>query len=135
MENKTTYPFSNLSLRLTAEAIEWLAGTTPDNSGNEVPNIAIFTDLLKGMRTKAGYDGSFRRPLNLQPGQTQFSEIGLAQRWNLGRKKTHNLLSRMEAVGIVKIYNSRIGSALTFTCIPGWESLDGEPVANGLYTG
>lgn len=135
MENKDTYPFSSVNLRLTAGAVTWLAGTTTDNYGNEIRNMAIFADLLKGMRTKAGYDASFRRPLNLHPGQTQFSEIGLAQRWNLGRKKTHNLLSRMKAVGLVEIYNSRIGSALSFTCIPGWQSLDGEPVKNGLYTG
>lgn len=135
MENKDTYPFSSLSLRLTADAVEWLAGTTTDNNGNEVRNISIFTDLMKNMRTKAGYDGSFRRPLNLMPGQTQFSEIGLAQRWNLGRKKTHNLMSRMEAVGIVEIYNSRIGSAVTFSSVMGWITLDGKPEINGLYTG
>lgn len=134
MENKTTYPFSNLSLRLTSEAVEWLAGTTTDNNGNEIRNISIFTDLLKGMRTKAGYDASFRRPLNLMPGQAQFSEIGLAQRWNLGRKKTHNLMSKMEAAGLVVTCNSRIGSAMTFSSVMGWIDLDGEPEINGLHT-
>lgn len=122
MENQNEYPFSNINLRLTAEAVEWLSGTTTDTDGNEVRNIDIFNGLLKGMRTEAGYDSSFRRPLNLQPGQAQFSEIGLAERWKLGRKRMHNILSRMEAVGLVAIFNSRIGSAMSFVCVRGWEN-------------
>jgi len=76
------------------------------------------------MRTAAGYDGTYRRPLNLKPGQAQFSEIDLAERWKLGRKKMHNILSRMVAVGLVEIYNSRIGSVITFSCVTGWETPD-----------
>lgn len=124
MEPRYKYTFSSISLKLTADAIEWLSGTTTDNVGNEIRNIDIFTGLLKEMRTAAGYDATYRRPLNLKPGQAQFSEIGLAERWNLGRKKMHNILSRMEAVGLVGIYNSRIGSAITFSCVTGWETPD-----------
>lgn len=124
MEPRYKYTFSSISLKLTADAIEWLSGTTTDNVGNEIRNIDIFTGLLKEMRTAAGYDATYRRPLNLKPGQAQFSEIGLAERWNLGRKKMHNILSRMEAVGLVEIYNSRIGSAITFSCVTGWETPD-----------
>lgn len=124
MEPRYKYTFSSISLKLTADAIEWLSGTPTDNVGNEIRNIDIFTGLLKEMRTAAGYDATYRRPLNLKPGQAQFSEIGLAERWNLGRKKMHNILSRMEAVGLVGIYNSRIGSAITFSCVTGWETPD-----------
>ena len=124
MEPRYKYTFSSINLKLTADAIEWLSGTTTDNVGNEIRNIDIFTGLLKEMRTAAGYDATYRRPLNLKPGQAQFSEIGLAERWNLGRKKMHNILSRMEAVGLVGIYNSRIGSAITFSCVTGWETPD-----------
>lgn len=133
MKQQNSYPFSSLNLRLTADALEWLLGTTTDNDGKEIPNMAIFSELLKDMRTTAGYDGSFRRPLNLKPGQMQFSEISLAERWNLGRKKTHNLLSRMEAAGLVGIYNSRVGSALSFPCVSGWGNPDGETI-NGFFT-
>lgn len=122
MKQQNINPFSSISLKLTADAIEWLSGTTTDNDGNEIRNIDIFTGLLKEMRTAAGYDGTYRRPLNLKPGQAQFSEIGLAERWKLGRKKMHNILSRMEAVGLVEIYNSRIGSVITFSCVTGWET-------------
>jgi hypothetical protein len=124
MKQQNINPFSSISLKLTADAIEWLSGTTTDNDGNEIRNIDIFTGLLKEMRTAAGYDGTYRRPLNLKPGQAQFSEIGLAERWKLGRKKMHNILSRMVAVGLVEIYNSRIGSAITFSCVTGWETPD-----------
>lgn len=134
MEHKNTDPFSSVSFRLTAEAVEWLSGTTTDNDGNEIRNMAIFSGLLKDMRTTPGYDAGYRRPLNLQPGQAQFSEISLADKWNLGRKKTHNILARMEAAGLVSIYNSRVGSALSFICITGWENQDGEIITNRFFT-
>lgn len=135
MEHKNIYPFSSVSIRLTAEAIEWLSGTTTDIDSNEIRNMAIFSGLLKDMRTTPGYDGTFRRPLNLHPGQTQFSEISLAERWRLRRKKMHNLLMRMEAVGLVSIYNSRVGSALSFTCMTDWENPNGEIITNGFFEG
>ena len=124
MKQQSIYPFSSICLKLTADAIEWLSGTMTDNDGNEIRNIDLFIGLLKEMRTAAGYDGTYRRPLNLKPGQAQFSEIGLAERWNLGRKKMHNILSKMEDAGLVEIFNSRIGSAITFSCVTGWETPD-----------
>lgn len=133
MDPQTQYPFSSVSIRLTSEAVEWLSGTTTDNDGNEIRNMAIFSSLLKDMRTTPGYDAGYRRPLNLQPGQAQFSEISLADKWNLGRKKMHNILTRMETAGLVSIYNSRIGSALSFSCITGWNNPDGEPIINGFF--
>lgn len=135
MEQQDIYPFSSINIRLTAEAVEWLSGTTTDNNGNAISNMAIFSGLLKEMRTAPGYDGTFRRPLNLKPGQAQFSEIGLADNWNLGRKKMHNILSKMEAAGLVSIYNSRIGSAISFICITGRENREGEVTANGFLAG
>lgn len=134
MEQQDIYPFSSVNIRLTAEAVEWLSGTTTDNDNNTIRNTAIFSGLLKEMRTSPGYDGTFRRPLNLKPGQAQFSEISLADKWNLGRKKIHNLLVRMEAAGLVSIYNSRVGSAISFTCIVDWEDSDGKTVINGFFT-
>ena len=135
MKSNKNYPFLSINLRLTAEALEWLSGTTTNNDGKEIPNMALFSYLLKDMRTTAGYDDSFRRPLNLKPGQMQFSEISLAERWNFGRKKIHNILSRMEAAGLVSIYNSRVGSALSFTCVSGWKNTDGETVINRFFAG
>lgn len=130
MKQQNIYQFSSISLKLKADAIEWLSGTTTDNDGNEIRNIDIFNGLLKEMRTNAGYDCKYRRPLNLKPCQAQFSEIGLAERWNLGRKKMHNILSKMEDAGLVEIYKSRIGSAITFSCVTGWETPD-KPIDDG----
>ena len=124
MKQQRIYPFSSISMKLKADAVEWLSGTTTDNDDKEIRNIDIFTGLLKEMRTAARYDDTYRRPLNLKPGQAQFSEIGLAERWNLGRKKMHNILSKMEDAGLVEIYNSRIGSAVTFSCVTDWETPD-----------
>lgn len=135
MEPQDIYPFSSVNIRLTAEAVEWLSGTTIDNDGKAISHMAIFSGLLKEMRTAPGYDDTFRRPLNLKPGQAQFSEIGLADNWNLGRKKMHNILSKMEAAGLVSIYNSRIGSDISFICITGWENREGEVTANGFLAG
>ena len=133
MEQQNQYPFSSVSIRLTEKAVEWLSGTTADIDGKAISNMAIFSELLKEMRTDPGYDDTFRRPLNLMPGQAQFSEIGLAEKWNLGRKKMHNILARMETAGLVAIYNSRIGSAVSFSCIMGWKNSDGKLVSNGFF--
>ncbi len=69
MEQQNIYPFSSVSIRLTSGAVEWLSGTTTDNDDNAISNMAIFSRLLKDMRTTPGYDAGFRRPLNLKPGQ------------------------------------------------------------------
>ena len=101
--NKEAYPFRKpqgfrtIRFHLAAEAVEWLNGTTRDNGGNTVGNHALFYDLLSRMRSAPGRDGSFRRPQELQAGQFQFSETGLAEEWNTGRKKVRNLLAAMEA--------------------------------------
>lgn len=92
--NKEAYPFRKpqgfrtIRFHLAAEAVEWLNGTTRDNGGNTVGNHALFYDLLSRMRSAPGRDGSFRRPQELQAGQFQFSETGLAEEWNTGRKKS-----------------------------------------------
>lgn len=89
MEQQNIYPFSSVNIWLTAEAVEWLSGTTTDNNGNAISNMAIFSGLLKEMRTSPGYDGTFRRPLNLKPGQAQFSEVvSLTTGTSDGRKYT-----------------------------------------------
>ena len=88
--------FRTVRIHFTAEAIEWLGGTTKDDDGNTIGNHTLFYDLLSRMRTVPGRDGSFRRPQELQAGQFQFSETGLAEEWNTGRKKVRNLLATME---------------------------------------
>ena len=78
--------FRTIRFHFTAEAIEWLARAMKDNGGNTVSNHALFYDLLSRMRLTSGRDDSFRRPQELQAGQLQLSETGLAEEWNIGRK-------------------------------------------------
>ena len=76
-------------------------------------------------------DLSFRRPQALEPGQAQFSEFQLSKEWNMGRKKIHNLLTTMQELRLIELYNSRTASLLSFGCIRDWE-LGGTNPAGGL---
>lgn len=127
--------------RLSTEALAWLDGTTRDDSGTQVANRRFFHDLLVRMQfTEASEESNtpytlsseaspphssfphfvFRRPLLLHVGQMQYSEEILSALWNLGRKRVRNILLRMELLGLVRTYPSRIASYMTFPCIDGW---------------
>ncbi len=82
------------------------------------------------MRFTAGRDGSFRRPQLVRAGAFQFSEIGLAAEWNMGRKRVHNLLLIMERVGLIAVHSSRIASIAAMTCVEGWMDKHGNFVRN-----
>jgi len=126
--------FRTIRFRFTAEAIEWLAGTTKDNDGNTISNHALFYDLLSRMRLTPGRDDSFRRPQELQAGQFQFSETGLSEEWNTGRKKVRNLLATMERLGLIAVDASRTASVASATCIEGWTDTRGNYVGNPCNT-
>lgn len=112
--------FQSICFHFTAEAMEWLSGTTQDYRNTLVANRILFYDLLRRMRFTAGEDKSFRRPQRVQAGAFQFSEIGLAAEWNMGRKRVHNLLMTMERVGLIAVSSSRIASIAAMTCVAGW---------------
>ena len=120
METYTGYNFSEITLNLSAVAIQWLSGTTRDNDNKSFRNFDFFLSLLKEMRTESGKDYKFRRPIDLNPGELQFSEIALAEKWNLGRKKMHNILMKMESLELIEADYSRVGSWLTFKCVSNW---------------
>lgn len=136
MRNKETHlsrkpqGFRTIRFHFTAEAIEWLAGTTNDNGGNAIDNHALFYDLLSRVRLTSGRDDSFRRPQKLHAGQLQFSETGLAVEWNIGRKKVRNLLVTMERLGLIAVNASKVASVASMTCIGGWTDTRGDYVSN-----
>lgn len=140
MRNKETHlfrkpqGFRTIRFHFTAEAIEWLAGTTNDNEGNAIDNHTLFCDLLSRIRLTSGRDDSFRRPQELQPGQFQFSETGLAEEWNTGRKKVRNLLATMERLGLIAVNASKVASVASVTCIRGWTDTRGDHVRNPFAT-
>lgn len=126
--------FRTIRFRFTAEAIEWLAGTTNNNDGNTIGNHTLFYDLLARVRSIPGRDGSFRRPQELRAGQLQFSETGLSEKWNVGRKKARNLLATMERLGLITVIASKVASIASVTCIEGWTDTRGNHVSNPCNT-
>ena len=131
MRNKETHlfrkpqGFRTIRFHFTAEAIEWLAGTTNDNEGNAIDNHTLFYDLLSRICLTSGRDDSFRRPLALSAGQAQYSEEQLSDRWNMGRKRIRNLLATLTDLGLIDTCRSRVASVMTFPCLRGWETADG----------
>lgn len=125
--------FQNIRISLSAEAVGWLCGITNDNADIPISNHHIFLDLLSHMRLVQGGDESFRRPQYLQPGQLQYSEVGLAERWNIGRKKLHNLLVRMEDLKLIATECSRTASIAAMMCVIGWTDADGNNINNPFY--
>ena len=117
--------FRSICFCLTAEALEWLSGTTSDDHQTPIANRALFYDLLRRMRFSAGRDEAFRRPQRVQAGAFQFSEVQLAEEWNMGRKRIHNLLLTMERVGLIAVHSSRVASVAAMTCVAGWIDTDG----------
>ena len=122
--------FRSICFCFTAEAVEWLSGTTSDAHQTPVANRNLFYDLLRRMRFTAGRDESFRRPQWVQAGAFQFSEIGLAAEWKMGRKRIHNLLLTMERIGLIAVHSSRVASVAAMTCVAGWVDTDGNFVRN-----
>lgn len=122
--------FRSICFCFTAEALEWLSGTTNDDNQTPVANRNLFYDLLRRVRFTAGRDNAFRRPQWVQAGAFQFSEIGLAAEWNMGRKRIHNLLLTMERVGLIAVHSSRIASVVAMTCVTGWIDTAGNFVRN-----
>ena len=128
--------------RLSTKVLAWLDGTTRDDNGTQVANRRFFHDLLVRMQfsddsEEPGIPDThlsealpphssfphfvFRRQLLLHVGQMQYSEEILSALWNLGRKRVRNILQRMELLGLVRTYPSRIASYMIFPCIDGWE--------------
>ncbi len=122
--------FRSIHFCLTAEALQWLSGTTSDDSNKPIANQSLFYDLLRRMRFTAGRDESFRRPQWVQAGAFQFAEIQLVADWNMGRKRVHNLLLTMERIGLIAVHSSRVASVAAMPCVEGWTDKHGDFVRN-----
>lgn len=133
MENNLSEKIIDLTLTLSPSAISWLKGTTQNNDGYSLQHSKIFFSLLKEIKTETCVDDNFRRKFTLNPSQVQFSELSLCKKWSMGRKKIHNILSKMESLGLVKVFNSRLGSVLTFVCIKGWRDERGNEFKSPYY--
>lgn len=109
---------------MTTEVMNLLSGTTENKRGDKVSNTILFYDLLSRMAVNAKVSDDFRRPLALQPGQAQYSELRLAEQWQMNRTRLRNLLDRMEQAGLIYTDRSLVGSVMTFPSVLGWSRPD-----------
>ena len=123
----------SMSFLFSGKALQWLHGTTKDDSGEETGNFTLFEDLLPGMALASGEGNGFRRPLMLSAGQVQYSEKRLSSRWNMGRKRVRNLLATLTELGLIDTRRSRVASVMTFPCLIGWETTGGGTISNPYY--
>ena len=123
----------SMSFRFSGKALQWLHGTTTDDSGKETSNFTLFEDLLSLMSLAYGEGNGFRRPLVLSAGQAQYSEERLSSRWNMGRKRVRNLLATLTGLGLIDTCRSRVASVMTFPCLLQWETTGGGTISNPYY--
>lgn len=96
-------PFVKLSLTLTAEALDFLAGTT-----NGVSHFALYHALLVNM--SASYQTITKRGINIRmrPYQADASVNALSAKFGLGRKVITRLLTTMCQLGIINLTFSKL---------------------------
>lgn len=138
-QSKETYKFQIpsrfeiITFRMTVEVMNLLSGTTENKRGDKVSNTILFYDLLSRMAVNAKVSDDFRRPLALQPGQAQYSELRLSEQWRMNRTRMRNLLERMEQAGLIYTSRSTIGSVMTFPCVLGWSRPDKPYIRNPAF--
>ena len=134
-KQSSMYPSETVSMsfRFSGKALQWLHGTTTDDSGKTTGNFTLFGDLLSGMAFSSGEGNGFRRPLVLSAGQAQYSEKQLSSRWNMGRKRVRNLLATLTDLGLIDTHRSRVASLMTFPCLLEWETTEGCTISNPYY--
>lgn len=130
---RTLTKYDELVVHLSGRAGKWLAGTTRTNDGFIVSHRTLLNDLLSRMQLTAVTSEGFRRPLRLQAGQAQYSEIQLQTEWSIGRKVIRRLLDEMECVGLICMEKSTVASTVVFPFIKGWQIKGQGFVANPYY--
>ena len=118
---------------MTTEVMNLLSGTTENKRGDKVSNTVLFYDLLSRMAVNAKVSNDFRRPLALRPGQAQYSELRLAEQWQMNRTRLRNLLDRMEQAGLIYTDRSLVGSVMSFPSVLGWSRPDKPYIRNPVF--
>lgn len=129
-ENPAHTKYYSIVIRYGREAQEWLCGHAINDDGVIVGNSELFQDLLGFMNFFPYCDKSFHRPVKVQPGQAQFSELHLAERWHMGRKKVHNLLTAMQDLKLIRIEGSRSSSIIYYICVESWSMTGCDYISN-----
>lgn len=126
--------FDFISFRITPDALALLNENTENRHGEKIPNNILFQDLLSRMTFRGKISNDFRRPLRLEPGQTQYSELRLTDEWQMNRTRLRNLLDRMESVWLIYTVRTTIGSIMSFPCVRGWCSPGKPYTVNPMYS-
>ncbi len=118
---------------MTVEVMNLLSGATENKRGDKVSNTILFYDLLSRKAVNAKVSNDFRRPLALKPGQAQYSEIRLAEQWQMNRTRLRNVLDRMEQAGLIYTDRSLVRSVITFPSVLGWSRPDKTYIHNTVF--
>ena len=125
--------FEIITFRMTVEVMNLLSGATENKRGDKVSNTILFYDLLSRKAVNAKVSNDFRRPLALKPGQAQYSEIRLAEQWQMNRTRSRNVLDRMEQAGLIYTDRSLVRSVITFPSVLGWSRPDKTYIHNTVF--
>lgn len=125
--------FEIITFRMTVEVMNLLSGATENKRGDKVSNTILFYDLLSRKAVNAKVSNDFRRPLALKPGQAQYSEIRLAEQWQMNRTRLRNVLGRMEQAGLIYTDRSLVRSVITFPSVLGWSRPDKTYIHNTVF--
>ena len=125
--------FEIITFRMTVEVMNMLSGATENKRGDKVSNTILFYDLLSRKAVNAKVSNDFRRPLALKPGQAQYSEIRLAEQWQMNRTRLRNVLDRMEQAGLIYTDRSLVRSVITFPSVLGWSRPDKTYIHNTVF--
>ena len=125
--------FEIITFIMTVEVMFLLSGTTENKRGDKVSNTILFYDLLSRKAVNAKVSNDFRRPLALKPGQAQYSEIRLAEQWQMNRTRLRNVLDRMEQAGLIYTDRSLVRSVITFPSVLGWSRPDKTYIHNTVF--
>ena len=138
-QSKETYKFQIpsrfeiITFRMTVEVMNLLSGATENKRGDKVSNTILFYDLLSRKAVNAKVSNDFRRPLALKPGLAQYSEIRLAEQWQMNRTRLRNVLDRMEQAGLIYTDRSLVRSVITFPSVLGWSRPDKTYIHNTVF--
>lgn len=125
--------FEIITFRMTVEVMNLLSGATENKRGDKVSNTILFYDLLSRMAVNAKVSNDFRRPLALKPGQAQYSEIRLAEQWQMNQTRLRNVLDKMEQAGLIYTDRSLVRSVMTFPSVLSWSRPDKPYIRNPVF--
>lgn len=138
--DKETYRFmypagiASLSSVFSQKALQWLCGTTTDDNGRDTGNFMLFGEPVgeNGIYSRRGQGiqktaHAFRRsgavtPKNRFPLNGTWAGSAYATCW-----------SALTDMGLSDTCRSRVAAVMTFPCVRGWTTTDGNHTDNTFF--